>query len=67
VVGSFFASDNICEICRAGYQTSCIHREPGAPDGAQAERIPVPPADGTLMATPAIPDDDLIPRPPQPG
>ena len=28
VVGSFFASDNTCEICRAGYQTSCVHREP---------------------------------------
>ena len=26
VVGSFFASDNTCEICRAGYQTSCVHR-----------------------------------------
>ena len=23
VVGSFFASDNTCEICRAGYQSSC--------------------------------------------
>jgi threonine dehydrogenase-like Zn-dependent dehydrogenase len=61
VVGSFFASDNTCEICRVGYQTSCIHREPGAPDGAQAERIRVPLADGTLVATPAIPDDDLVP------
>ena len=27
VIGSFFASDNTCEICRAGYQTSCLHRE----------------------------------------
>ena len=27
VVGSFFASDNTCEICRAGYQSSCVHRE----------------------------------------
>jgi threonine dehydrogenase-like Zn-dependent dehydrogenase len=27
VIGSFFASDNTCEICRAGYQSSCIHRE----------------------------------------
>ena len=24
VVGSFFASDNTCEICRSGYQTSCV-------------------------------------------
>jgi hypothetical protein len=28
VIGSFFASDNTCEICRAGYQSSCLHREP---------------------------------------
>ena len=61
VVGSFFASDNTCEICRAGYQTSCIHREPGAPDGAQAERMRVPLADGTLVATPEVPAEDLIP------
>src|SRR5690242_9564364 len=25
VVGSFFASDNTCEICRAGYQSRCAH------------------------------------------
>jgi threonine dehydrogenase-like Zn-dependent dehydrogenase len=61
VIGSFFASDNTCEICRAGYQTSCIHREPGAPDGAQAERMRVPLADGTLVATPEVPSEDLVP------
>jgi threonine dehydrogenase-like Zn-dependent dehydrogenase len=61
VVGSFFACDNTCEICQAGYQSSCIHGEPGAPDGAQAERMRVPLADGTLVATPGIPSDDLIP------
>jgi len=27
VVGSFFASDNTCVICRAGYQSSCLHPE----------------------------------------
>ena len=27
VIGSFFASDNACPNCRAGYQTSCVHRE----------------------------------------
>src|ERR1700704_956423 len=27
VIGSFFASDNTCAICRAGYQSSCLHRE----------------------------------------
>jgi threonine dehydrogenase-like Zn-dependent dehydrogenase len=61
VVGSFFASDNTCEICRAGYQSSCIHREPMGALGAQAEYLRVPLADGTLVATPDIPPDDLIP------
>jgi threonine dehydrogenase-like Zn-dependent dehydrogenase len=62
VVGSFFASDNTCEICRAGYQSSCVHREAAAPGGAQAERLRVPLADGTLVATPGLPDDDLVPH-----
>jgi threonine dehydrogenase-like Zn-dependent dehydrogenase len=61
VVGSFFASDNTCEICRAGYQTSCVQRQPGAPDGAQAQWMRVPLADGTLVATPDLPDEDLVP------
>jgi threonine dehydrogenase-like Zn-dependent dehydrogenase len=59
VIGSFFASDNTCEICRAGYQTSCTHRE--LVGGAQAELMRVPLADGTLVATPQIPDADLVP------
>lgn len=59
VVGSFFASDNTCPICHAGYQTSCVHREPVR--GAQAELLRVPLADGTLVATPERPDDDLLP------
>ncbi len=59
VIGSFFASDNTCEICRAGYQTSCIRRTPVG--GAQAEVLRVPLADGTLVATPGLPPDDLVP------
>ena len=60
VVGSFATSDNTCEICRAGYQSHCVHREfVGA---AQAELLRVPNADGTLVATPAHPDADLIPH-----
>src|SRR5918994_6809976 len=35
VIGSFFASDNTCEICQAGYQSSCIHREPVGAIGTQ--------------------------------
>jgi threonine dehydrogenase-like Zn-dependent dehydrogenase len=61
VVGTFFASDNTCEICRAGYQTACVHGEFVGAGGAQAERLRVPLADGTLVATPGLPDDDLIP------
>jgi threonine dehydrogenase-like Zn-dependent dehydrogenase len=61
VVGSFFASDNTCEICLAGYQTHCVHRQPGAATGAQSEFLRVPLADGTLVATPGQPDPELIP------
>ncbi len=61
VVGSFFASDNTCAICRAGYQSSCVHREPVGANGAQAELLRVPLADGTLVATPEVPSDDVIP------
>jgi len=61
VVGSFFASDGTCEICRAGYQSSCIHREPIGALGAQAEALRIPLADGTLVATPEVPPAGLIP------
>lgn len=61
VVGSFFASDNTCEICRAGYQSSCVHRVAVGGLGAQAERLRVPLADGTLVATPDTPSADLVP------
>ena len=33
VVGSFFASDNTCEICQAGYQSRCVHGEFATPTG----------------------------------
>jgi threonine dehydrogenase-like Zn-dependent dehydrogenase len=61
VVGSFFASDNTCEICRAGYQSRCVHAEPMGAIGTQAEFARVPLADGTLVTTPDTPDDELIP------
>ena len=61
VIGSFFASDNTCEICRAGFQTSCVHREFVGAGGAQAEYLRVPLADGTLVATPDVPDATMIP------
>jgi threonine dehydrogenase-like Zn-dependent dehydrogenase len=61
VVGSFWASDNTCEICRAGYQNRCLHAELMGTIGTQAELARVPLADGTLVATPDIPSDDLVP------
>src|SRR5437763_1069622 len=59
VIGSFFASDNTCPHCQAGYQTSCEHKE--IISTAQAPILRVPLADGTLVATPDIPSDDLVP------
>src|SRR5215211_7250753 len=61
VVGSFWGSDNTCEICRAGYQSACVNRVPMGSLGAQAERLRIPFADGALVATPELPPDDLIP------
>jgi threonine dehydrogenase-like Zn-dependent dehydrogenase len=61
VVGSFWASDNTCEICRAGYQSACVDRVLMGTLGAQADLLRVPVADGTLVAAPDVPPDDLVP------
>src|ERR671917_520372 len=61
VVGSFWASDNTCPICQAGYQCRCVDARPMGALGAQADLLRVPLADGTLVATPDIPPDDLLP------
>src|SRR4051794_29981949 len=61
VVGSFFASDNTCEICRAGYQSRCVHAELMGAIGTQTEYARIPLADGTLVATAELPSDDLVP------
>jgi threonine dehydrogenase-like Zn-dependent dehydrogenase len=62
VVGSFWASDNTCEICQAGYQSRCVHVEYVGAGGAQSEYLRIPLADGTLVATPQPPSDDLVPH-----
>jgi threonine dehydrogenase-like Zn-dependent dehydrogenase len=59
VIGSFFASDDTCPHCRAGYHSSCQHRE--LVGGAQAPFLRVPLADGTLVATREAPSADLVP------
>ena len=59
VIGSFAASDNTCPHCRAGYQTSCAHRQWVV--GAQAPLLRVPMADGTLVATQDLPWANQVP------
>ncbi|MEJ2192529.1 MAG: zinc-dependent alcohol dehydrogenase family protein [Nitrospirota bacterium] len=59
VIGSFFVSDNTCPHCQIGYQSSCQHRE--LVGGAQAPVLRVPLAEGTLVATPDVPSDDMVP------
>ncbi|WP_341267361.1 zinc-dependent alcohol dehydrogenase family protein [Gordonia malaquae] len=61
VVGSFMASDNTCEICRAGYQSRCVQVHGMGGIGTQSEYARIPLADGTLVATAEAPDTDLIP------
>jgi threonine dehydrogenase-like Zn-dependent dehydrogenase len=58
-VGSFMASDGACEICASGYQSRCAVGL--RVRGAQAEYLRVPLADGTLVATPGMPDAVLVP------
>jgi threonine dehydrogenase-like Zn-dependent dehydrogenase len=58
VIGSFFASDNTCPHCKAGYQTSCQHRE--LVGGAQAPFLRVPLADGTLVPTREKPSAEAL-------
>jgi threonine dehydrogenase-like Zn-dependent dehydrogenase len=60
VIGSFAASDNSCPHCKAGYQTSCAHRQ--WVTGAQAPFLRVPLADGTLVATREVPPASLVPN-----
>jgi threonine dehydrogenase-like Zn-dependent dehydrogenase len=66
VVAAFAISDGTCEFCREGLQTSCDNPQAGFWDdqpleGAQAEAIRVPLADGTLVKLPVAADDALIP------
>jgi len=60
VIGSFAISDNTCPACQIGYQSSCEYRE--WVSTAQAPVLRVPLADGTLVATPAVPSPELIPN-----
>jgi hypothetical protein len=64
VVMPFAYSDGTCEFCQEGLPTACVHvgffGNPGT-DGAQAEAVRVPQADGTLFKLPVGEDDALMP------
>ena len=62
VVMPFAYSDGTCDFCHEGLHTSCAHGGFfGSVEGAQAEAIRVPLADGTLYKLPVHEDDALIP------
>jgi threonine dehydrogenase-like Zn-dependent dehydrogenase len=64
VVAPWVFSDGTCEYCQEGLTTSCEHGGiwgHGPHEGAQAEAIRVPYADGTLVKLPVAPDSALIP------
>ena len=61
VVGSFFASDNTCEICRAGYQCRCVDAELMGAIGTQAELRAHPAGRRHARRHPGQPADELVP------
>ena len=64
MISPFAWSDNTCDFCREGFQTSCRHGGFYARNGiggAQAEAIRVPLADGTLVKAPVAEDSALLP------
>lgn len=54
VLGSFIASDGTCDVCLNGYPSRC--RNGVGIEGAQAEFVRIPLADGTLVVLPGEPD-----------
>jgi threonine dehydrogenase-like Zn-dependent dehydrogenase len=64
VVMPFASSDGTCEFCHHGLQTACVHRSffgNGGMNGAQAEALRIPYADGTLFPLNVAEDDALMP------
>jgi threonine dehydrogenase-like Zn-dependent dehydrogenase len=70
VIAPFYDCDMTCVNCKNGVSTSCLNggwwgsddRLGGFADGGQGEYVRVPHADGSLVATPAMPDDALVPH-----
>jgi threonine dehydrogenase-like Zn-dependent dehydrogenase len=64
VIMPFADSDGTCLFCEEGLQTECVHRDffgNGVLDGAQAEAMRIPLADGTLFPIDVAEDDALMP------
>jgi threonine dehydrogenase-like Zn-dependent dehydrogenase len=64
VVMPFAFSDGTCDYCRDGLNTACVHRGffgNNGVNGAQAEAMRIPYADGTLYPLPVGKDDALMP------
>jgi hypothetical protein len=64
VVMPFASSDGSCEFCHEGLQTECVHVAffgNNGMNGAQAEALRIPYADGTLFKLPTGEDDALVP------
>ncbi len=69
MIAPFLYSDGTCPHCRAGMHSSCAngggYGHPDADghlvDAGQGEYVRMPLADGTLVSTPEVPDDGLVP------
>jgi hypothetical protein len=64
VIMPFANSDGTCIFCEEGLPTACVHRDffgNGTLDGAQAEAMRIPHADGTLYPIEVGEDDALMP------
>jgi threonine dehydrogenase-like Zn-dependent dehydrogenase len=64
VVMPFAFSDGTCAFCHEGLQTACVHVGffgNGGVNGAQAEALRIPFADGTLFPLPVAEDNALLP------
>jgi len=69
VIAPFYDCDNTCINCQNGVSTSCLNggwwgsddKLGGFADGAQGEKVRVPHADGSLVATPSMPADAQVP------
>jgi threonine dehydrogenase-like Zn-dependent dehydrogenase len=70
VIAPFYDCDMTCPNCVNGVSTSCQNggwwgsddRMGAFADGGQGELVRVPHADGSLVATPSMPDDALVPH-----